>query len=780
MADLDVPIALRRPRRSVGVKTEAEATPAPEPVPKTPSRRRKAVRFSDPGPSLANAAGAASSSGLTPFIRRTSLATPKRRRVSTPARTSRSGTPSAAPAPAISYAAKPPPAAQALHQTADGRVERRIRRGNLRDLLNRLEQQKKHGEKLAQSQISTLRAEVKARDREIYELQNATVVIDTERIWGLEQQIEDLRDELRKREAAATVMTPRDHTRSYDWTMAARDPFADDFMDMMPDDDDHFGDATMAHFMCIRDRTMAARDPFADDFMDMMPDDDDHFGDATMAHFVASTPSRARSSFPTPPATSPNAPATPCSRPFAPTPTSHTGVQASLPDPAKQELEEELASLNLEVSKLMATLDSYRGLHARISEHVASAITPAAEDMAAASALEALERRVELLVQAMSDRTAALTQLSSSINDLGFPGSDAGEMLTTLASGFRAARLELEYLTPGEIALPLTSHGAEVLDLLLTRLRVLAKKAQEDEASIDEYHEIEQSLRKQLDARVSVIDGLKAEMSKAERLMNEKNLRIQELQIGNDRLKGAVDGYVRDMAELERLVERMEQEGKDAAAAHAARQVSDAEALASKQASIAALEQRLEDAMCIRDRASIAALEQRLEDAVRQTGSLRRELSDLQDSSTRHVVSLNKRHGASLALRDARVLELRGEVDRVNEALRAAHETIRVLRVDKGGLEARMLDERVKAKEAMDAMKEELQRMLQMSQEFLASPKRAARDGEDRPEDASSPVRVVARPGGFLAGGLARRSSKKMKRGHDSGMGLLEEDEVDF
>jgi len=126
------------------------------------------------------------------------------------------------------------------------------------------------------------------------------------------------------------------------------------------------------------------------------------------------------------------------------------------------------------------------------------------------------------------------------------------------------------------------------------------------------------------------------------------------------------------------------------------------------------------------------------------------------------------------------VLELRGEVDRVNEALRAAHETIRVLRVDKGGLEARMLDERVKAKEAMDAMKEELQRMLQMSQEFLASPKRAARDGEDRPEDASSPVRVVARPGGFLAGGLARRSSKKMKRGHDSGMGLLEEDEVDF
>ncbi|KAL3952085.1 hypothetical protein ACCO45_013802 [Purpureocillium lilacinum] len=684
MADLDVPIALRRPRRSVGVKTEAEATPAPDPIPKTPSRRRKAVRFSDPGPSLANAAGAASQD------------IPQRH-------------PVRGASPGHILRRKASPAAQVLHQTADGRVERRIRRGNLRDLLNRLEQQKKHGEKLAQSQISTLRAEVKARDREIYELQNATVVIDTERIWGLEQQIEDLRDELRKREAAATVMTPRDHTRSYDWTMAARDPFADDFMDMMPDDDHHFGDATMAHF-------------------------------------VASTPSRARSSFPTPPATSPNVPTTPCSRPLRRRPPG-AGRGARVAQPRSVQAD---GDAGLVRGPARAHLRARRlRHHTRRRGHGRSI------------PLEALERRVELLVQAMSDRAAALTQLSSSINDLGFPGSDAGEMLTTLASGFRAARLELEYLTPGEIALPLTSHGAEVLDLLLTRLRVLAKKAQEDEASIDEYHEIEQLLRKQLDARVSVMDGLKAEMSKAERLMNEKNLRIQELQIGNDRLKGAVDGYVRDMAELERLVERMEQEGKDAAAAHAARQVSDAEALASKQA-------------------SIAALEQRLEDAVRQTGSLRRELSDLQDSSTRHVVSLNKRHGASLALRDARVLELRGEVDRVNEALRAAHETIRVLRVDKGGLEARMLDERVKAKEAMDAMKEELQRMLQMSQEFLASPKRAARDGEDRPEDASSPVRVVARPGGFLAGGLARRSSKKMKRGHDSGMGLLEEDEVDF
>ena len=597
--------------------------------------------------------------------------------------------------------------------------------------MNKLEQQKKRSARVAQSEIDHLKSEVKARDREIYELQNATVIMDTERIWDLEQQIADLRDELGKR--AAT--TPQSQTRSYNWTLAARDPFADDYTDM-----------------------------------DMSPDDD-HFGDATMAHFAASTPSKARSSFPTPPATSPAMPGTPCSRHDASVATtkSHAGVQACVPDPARQRLEEELASLQLEVIKLTSTLDSYKSLSRRIADRLPSVDAASSSDSVNASPLQALERKIEVLLQTMSDRTAALTQLNSSITDLGFPGNDTSEMIASLASGFRAARLELEYLTPGELALPLTSHSAEVLDLLLTRLRALAKKSLEDETTIDEYHEIEQSLRKQLDARVSVMDGLKAEMSKAERLMNEKNLKIQELKIGNDRLKGAVDGYIRDISELEKLVEKLDQDGQHAATKHQAQAQSDCAALARKDESIAELEERLADAM-------------------RRTTSLQQEISDVQDSTTRHVVSLNKTHGAALALRDARVLELRDEIDRVNESLRAAHETIRVLRVENGSLATQLADDKHKAKTAMDAMKEELQRVLQMSQEFLNSPRRVAgRTERDDDQDtgyggSSSPVRAtpVKRPGGYLSSDLARRGSKKLRRRDDSGMGLLEEDEVDI
>ncbi|KAM4065715.1 hypothetical protein HRG_010569 [Hirsutella rhossiliensis] len=722
MADLDMPIALRRPRRSVGPTSQAEETAAlpPSRHPRTPRRLRKAVRFSDPGPSP--------STGLTPSIRRTCLGTPRGRRASTPSRCRPS------PHAAVAARLEAPAAPACLRQTADGRVERRIRRSNLRDLLNRLEQQKKRSAKVAQAEIGALQAEIKMRDRDIYELQNATVVIDTDRIWDLEQQVEELRDELQRR--SDVPATPRSDSQAgrtcYDWTLAARDPFVDD------DDDD---------------------------VTDVAPDED-HFGDATMAQLAASTPSRARSSFPTPPATSPALPATPCWRaPLAVPGPSHAGVQACFPDPAKEQLEEELASLRLEVRKLAATLESYQSLGERVADRLSSVTLSA---VGAASGVHGLEQQVEGLVQAMSDRTAALALLTSSIADIGFPGSDAGDMVVALAAGFRAARLELEYLTPGEVVLPLSSHGAEVLDLLLSRLRVLAKKVQEDEATIDEYHEIEQSLRKQLDARVSVIEGLKLEMSTAEHLFNEKHAKIQELQVGNQRLSGAVDGYVRDIAELEKLVERMEQEGQEIKGAHQARQQSDRETLGVKEASIAELEGKLASAM-------------------RRTTSLQLEISNVQDSSTRHVVTLNKEHGAALALRDARVLELRGEIDRLNESLRAAHDIIRELRVGKGDMEAQMRGDKQKAKAAMDAVKSELQRVLQMSQFLDEAPEGEAPGAESgstkTADNACSSVggpRTVVRPGGFLAAAPVRRGSQKMARRHDSGMGLLHEDEVDI
>ncbi|RDA93706.1 hypothetical protein CP533_0197 [Ophiocordyceps camponoti-saundersi (nom. inval.)] len=573
MADADLPIALRKPRRSI---TGACSRPAPTPCdPQTPRRAKRAVRFSDPGP------GSLRTTGLTPMIKRTSIATPQRRRASTPNRTTTTTTPSktarsdAVPAREV--------APKCIRQTADGRVERRIRRNNFRELLNRLEQQKKSRTR----EMARLKAEIKARDRDIYELRNATIIVDTERIWDLERQVTELKEELEVRSTTGHGI--------YDWV---RDSLGNE----ENDDDD---EATI---------------PFSDN------DQEDHFGDMAVLNLAASTPSRAlRSRDPlTPPATSPTGPATPCCPDAAER--ADAAVQASFTDPR---VEEELASLRLEVKRLTTTLNSHRDLGERIGRHLHAS--------GSFDGFEAMEQQIEDLVQTLSDRTATLSKLTSDIAALGFPGHDAGDMLASLASGFRSARLELEYLTPGELTLPLTSHGPQVLDELLSRLRHLAKGAVEDEATIDEYHATEQSLRKQLDARVSAMNDLSTEASQAQKLLSEQR-------IANDRLRHAIDGYARDMSELEALIERMEREGVAATTA--------------------------------RD-ASIVALEDRLSEALDRAGRLQREVSAAGDVG---VV-------AALAMRDARVLELRAELGRREESV--------------ARLEAGLDAERVRAREAM-------------------------------------------------------------------------------
>ncbi|KAM0438301.1 hypothetical protein ACHAQK_006680 [Fusarium lateritium] len=662
---------------------------------KTPKRgTKRRVRFSDPF---------SASSGLTPMVGRISVATPKRRRHSSAPIETTPNTIRSSPALPQSGEVTFLP----LRQVLDGRVQRRIRRNGLSEEMNTIQQEKRRRSMESKAEIEKLRGELKARDREIYELQNATVVMDTDRIWDLEKQIQDLQDELSKRSGRGM-----DQSRGYNWTLAARDKISAEFMDMTPDEDE--------------------------------------FGDETMAHFVSSTPSRARTSFMTPPATSPTIPGTPDYTPPVMM-TDDVGVQACFPDPNQQGLEDEVSSLQFEVTKLTDTLESYEALSGRLTGKL-SDLTPTT------TSHEGLESQIDAMLQTMSDRACALQQLTSSITKLGFTGTDASEMITSLASGFRAARLELEYLTPGEITLPLSSHGAEVLDLMLTRLRDMAKRAKEDEDAIDEYHEIELSLRKQLDARVTVMDGLKGEMCKAEKLMSDKMARIRELEVANQRLKGAVDGYLRDISELENLVERMERDAHDAEDEYS-------------------VQLEVKRKVLTRKEDTIAELETKLSGALQRSADLQKEMRDVQESKLHDILELNKRHGAALAAGDASVAKYRGEIDRVNTSLRAAHSTICSLRVENGGLKSQMEEERTQAKAVIDSMKEELQRVVQMSQEFLTPRSKAPTIVEESESSSSKPI--VRR--GYFSAGSARRSSKKRpSRGRDSGMGLLDEDEEEF
>ncbi|KAK4445575.1 myosin heavy chain, skeletal muscle, adult [Podospora aff. communis PSN243] len=775
------PLSLRRSRRSIGLQqtndarneTDLDGTASTATTPGRKTKSRKRVRFSDPGP-LTNLDDELST-GLTPMIRRTSLIPKNSRRHSTPARLSRLGSLEDDHEGSMSSSSEvhflP------LRQVLDGRVKRRIRRNGLSEEMNVIYAERRRRAQETREEIERLKKELEEKDEEIRRLHDETIDVDTERVWDLEQKIEALKNELAARSGARQQIIPS--SPSCNWMTAARDPFSDDFMDL--------------------------------DTVDA--DDDDMFGQTTMADLASSTPSRrVRASFPTPPTTSPaRAPLSPCSSHFRPpsTPCSHAGVQASLPDPEKQEMEDELASLQLEVCKLTMKLESYTALASRLSDKL-SPYTPLTPTDASSSSLlsphSEIDGRLATVLQTLSDRTAVLLDLNKSLSGLGFPGSDASEIVTSLSSAFRAARLELEYLAPGEVTLPLTSAGAAVLDLVLDRLRDLAKRNREADDSIDEYHSIELSLRQQLSARVDAMGILNKDVNRMESEVRQRDERIAELEVGLERLKGAVQRYTRDVSELESLVQRMETELEASNAGRVQEELAHEEA--SKQLS-ESLEQKT---------ATITDLEAKLLAAVEQTSSLQAQLAamqtahakaidDLRSSHKSEAARLNKAQGQALALRDARVAELRLEIDRVNESLRTAHETIRQLRVENGRLtelnetltadnvelgSKREVDKR-KAKEVIDSMKAELERVVRMSEGFLAgTPKKPRRslglgdvrrdsglgDGEDDASTATSEAEGKSNSGGLLSGDLAKRGRGKKRRRYDSGLGFLDEEEV--
>lgn len=699
----DLPLALRRPRRTStaphDVPTSTQRSTSCVSAVTTPSRgKKKRVRFSDPGQSTGSDVDADAddvsslTTGLTPLIRRTRL-TPssggtKRRR--------HSGS-DALDSTAIPYSGEV--TFLPLRQVLDGRVKRRIRRNGLSEEMNLISAEKRRKAQQTKAEMDALRAEVAAKDAQIRRLSGVTAVADEddESIDDLKKQAEQLRQSLRSPAPSHTTETSgTSESIRAQWTIPSPGPFTGNYSDMDID--------------------------FNSD------DDDDVFGDSTIAELACSTPSRRRpnirNSFPTPPSTGSPPPRilTPCERRIR-TPTSNVAVQVHVPDSEKMELEEELVSLHLEIEKLTSTLETYEAMTTRVSAKLSSLVpesggSAANAILATRSPAVRVEVQLNNLLKTFVDRSAALADLDSSLGELGFPGNGAPEILSSLSSSFRSIRLELEYLTPGEIALPLTSAGAAVLDLLLTRLRELARQSLENEDALDEYRRLEVSLRKQLGARVDAMDDMRQEISTLKDKVKLRNMRIKELEMGIDKLRSSVKTYTRDISELEKLAQRLD---GDLNTANEELQNSNE----NHQAEVDKLSETLED----RD-STIEALDTKLSLALENTTALKDQLvnlqsqqQELQNQHKDELTSLNKQHGATLALRDTRTSELRLEVGSANEALRQAHEMIQKLRVENGSLNSRLGAEKNKARAAVDAMKAELERAVRMGEDLLASPK---------------------------------------------------------
>lgn len=225
----DRPIAVRRTRR-ISIDPDLRSGSNPQvskstcytmsTPPSTPKRPRKRVRFLD---SRSETKPDSASSGLTPFLRRSSLSTP----------------------PSLGH--HPPPATvpnrdgiltsgiiqfEPLRQMLDGRLKRRLRRHRLSEEANRIEWEDRREVKLLRAEVKQLRSELEAtcvemqslRDKEdlnskVRESSGDTITTNMElsaRVHELEEQIMDPKAELQQKEAGSEDFEYADSVTSRD------------------------------------------------------------------------------------------------------------------------------------------------------------------------------------------------------------------------------------------------------------------------------------------------------------------------------------------------------------------------------------------------------------------------------------------------------------------------------------------------------------------------------------------------------------------------------------
>jgi hypothetical protein len=640
----------------------------------------------------------------------------------------------------------------------DGRVKRRLRRNGLSEEINIIEWDKRNEAKERRSEVKRLKEELAAKDLEVQSMRDeqdiasqieggSGVALSTNsslsaKVQGLEREIRNLKAELLRKESDSPPMDPN-------WTLAAKDPF--DF----GDDDGH-----------------------------MITNYDDDFRESMVNDEMITTPTRLNTSFPSPPSTMPNTPCKSVSSISA-------GIQASLPvpDPENEILKSQLQSLQSEVSKLTAAITFKEDHQSRLGEKLSEFIpTNQSHDHTTLdSALDTVLTQLAISQAHALERNNAFSALTTEISSLGFPSSGPEEVLETIAKQFRQARLDLEYLTPGEVV-----EGFEndkLLEMLVSRIKVLLEKVKERDDTIDEYHEQEILLRQQLSSRVDAMDGLKKELYLASTVVRDLREEIQDKETSNERLQAALEGYRDEVSGLEKLIERMERDGRD-----------NEQQLRSE---VQEAEERLQDEVLKHDttRADsegkemmMVELERRLSAALQAIAELEQQLTTLSSSNETALAekdatvnqlkasSLQREmeHGNALALRDARVSELRDEISRVNDAIKTAHSTIVSLRKENIELEAQVHGEKTRREFVVKSMREQLNR-LETGLNGDVSVRGPARGqgrsksvGAEVAPEATAQTQGGVRRGRFLDGDLARRGSKKRRR-YDSGLGFLEE-----
>lgn len=597
--------------------------------------------------------------------------------------------------------------------------------------MNVISWEKRQDARERRSEIQRLRNELTALDAEVRDLREEQEIAsqfegemgngmdrDTElstRVLEQESEILELREQLR-RKVAETRDDVEEDEDEIDWTLAAKDPYGFDSHNEGGD-----GDCmVLTHY-------------FSSPNHNTNIDDD-----------VLSTASRLNAntsrSFPSPPSTSTN-PNTPQKQ--APLSFADISIQASFPDPETALLKTRLGDLESQIATLTAssafTADHQARLLSKLSQYIPSSPPPTQSPEPDHTTLDlALDNILTTLFLSQTitlESSNALTNLRTSITSLGFSSSPS-RTLSLLASQFRAARLELEYLAPGENVSGF--DNGKLIGMLVERVRYLSERVVKMDEHIDQYHEEEMLLRQQLSARVSAMDEMRTQIMSATCLTQELRDEVGEKESDNERLKTALESYRVEVQDLEKLIERVETEAKN--------REHDLDTQITTSSTAHALQ--------------ISELETRLATASHNAS----ELASLLSSKDTEITQIQAQHHLShqsstfahtqaLAAKDKEMQKIREELEIVNRAL-------------------------VDAKGVVQGLLEQMMRTSEVALEYI--------NGEETV--AVAPVRQglftgapKRRRSGSGAGGSSGGRTKRRK--YDSGLGFLaeqdeEEDEL--
>ncbi|KAI9784934.1 MAG: hypothetical protein M1816_000570 [Peltula sp. TS41687] len=686
-------------------------------TPATTPQKTKRVRFSDPGAELMPS----TSTGLTPALRRHRVASfpkPKgisKRRHSFPTKLA---SPTTASAATLQFAP--------LRQVIDGRSKRRLRRNHLSEEINAIEEEKSHEKKMRRDDITALKREVEEKD---------------EMLEQLNRQLDHVKQ--------ACVRTPppdgADRDRDRDEENDAELGLELDQMVDRAQQQEHVNEGS---FTAPSLHSLSGFGMDDDDLEDLA-DKENVQPETSIDRVPSPAENRAvlRERLPDIP----------------------TSVQARLDDHERDLLEKQIEelkeALQTVINESERTQSDHQRLYEKIQGHLQDRSWTFSENPSEMdAALDLILTSLVLAQTRAEDAKTKVATLSSSVKDLGFDGATAEEMIGTIKQQFRQARLELEYLQPGE-----TVEGfenAKLLGILLERVRLFSQKMRDSEEERDHQRQATAALQEQLhladvQAKVTTAKGVEIAKELYEKERSSKNL------------QRALEGYRKEVKDLEDLVNRLEAE--HAKAMEQSRKDKD-EAVADLEVKLGVETRTKEEA--IREAQEKKALAESLQETIGRAVSVIENLKEERDillTAKDAIVSRFQTEAAererayetALAASKGDADNLRSEKTAVMVSLKEAEVSIGTLTDANTALEARLSIEIANSVRVMESMQSEMMRSLARVGEL--------KNGYVSSKNGDAGMVMPATPCS-----LRFASTPKKKRRFDSGIGVVEEEDEEM